>query len=90
MREKLLKSFECAKDDIDRWYRKVCRSKAECKMENAIECIGCIGKALVLAQILEYDFNSDVKTERICMEQIKKYLKSDVLGIDIDEKFFYT
>lgn len=82
MYEKLLKSYKCAKADVDRWFRKVCRDKEEYKKEDAIECIGCIGKAWTLAQILEYDFNINVKIEQDCMEQIKNYLKSDVLGID--------
>lgn len=58
MLENLLKSYQCAKDDIDRWYRKVCRDKEEYQKEDAIECIGCIGKAYMLAQILAYDFNA--------------------------------
>lgn len=82
MLEKLLKSYQCAKDDIDRWYRKVCRDKEEYKKEDAIECIGCIGKAYVLAQILTYNFNTDIKKECMYMVQLKDYLIFDVLGID--------
>lgn len=79
MREKLIQSYKCAKYDIDRWYRKVCRSVGEDKIENVIECIGCIGKAVVLAQMLEFDCDINVKDERVHMEQIKEYLKNDVL-----------
>jgi len=82
MLENLLKSYQCAKDDIDRWYRKVCRDKEEYQKEDAIECIGCIGKAYMLAQILAYDFNADIKKECMYMTQLKDYLKFDVLGID--------
>lgn len=81
MREKLLKSYECAKDDIDRWYRKVCRDKEEHKEEDTIECIGCIGKALELAKILEYDFDVDVRSECVYMKQIRNYLKSEILAL---------
>lgn len=81
MREKLLKSYECAKDDIDRWYRKVCRDKEEYKKEDAIECIGCIGKASVLAQILECNFDVNVCLEYVYMEKIKNYLKLEILGL---------
>lgn len=85
MCEKFLKTYECAKADIDRWYRKVCRDKEKYKKEDAIGCIGCIGTAYIIARILIKDFNMDVKEECIHMTQLMDYLKSDILGINSTE-----
>lgn len=83
--EKLLKIYECAKADIDRWYRKVCLDKEEYKKEDAIGCIGCIGTAYILAQILIKDFHINVKEECINMERLIDYLKFDILEINSAE-----
>lgn len=80
MHEAMRKSYECAKQDIDRWYTNTCRDQIlENKRNDAIECIYCIGKAFAIARILEVDFGEDLKEERLHMEQIKNYLQFDLL-----------
>lgn len=81
MHESLRKSYEYAKQEIDRWYTNTCRDHIlENKKNDAIECIYCIGKAVMLSVILENDFGEDTKEEREHMSQIKGYLQFDLLG----------
>ena len=80
MHETIRRSYEHAKQDIDRWYTNTCRDHIlENKKNDAIECIFCIGKAVMLSLILERDFGEDTKEEREYMKQIKDYLQFDLL-----------
>lgn len=80
MHETIRKSYECAKQEIDRWYTNTCRDRIlENKKNDAIECIYCIGKAVMLSLILENDFGEDTKEEREHMKLVKDYLQFDLL-----------
>ncbi|MCM1121171.1 MAG: hypothetical protein NC416_01170 [Eubacterium sp.] len=79
MREDILKSYEYEKQEIDRWFTNASRDKiTENKRNDAIECIFCIGKAYMLALILEKDFGEDTKEERLHMQKVKDYLQFDI------------
>ena len=81
MREDILKVYECEKQEIDRWFTNSSRDKIMDNNRNdAIECIFCIGKAYMLALILDKDFGEDTKEERLSMQKVKDYLQFDVLG----------
>lgn len=81
MREKILKAYDNAKQDIDRWFANAARDKmVENKKNDALECIFCIGKAVMLALILEQDYSEDTKAERETMKQLKDYLQFEMLG----------
>lgn len=80
MCESIRKSYEYAKQEIDRWYTNTCRDRIlENKKNDAVECIYCIGKAVMLSLILENDFGEDTKEEREYMKQIKSYLQFNLL-----------
>lgn len=80
MQESIRKSYEYAKQEIDRWYANTCRDHIlENKKNDAIECIYCIGKAVILSLILENDFGENTKKERRHMKMIKDYLQFDLL-----------
>ena len=80
MHEDILKSYEYQKQEIDRWFSNSSRDKiTENKRNDAIECIFHIGKAYMLALILEKDFEEDTKEERLHVEKIKDYLQFEVL-----------
>lgn len=76
-KEEILKAYENAKQDIDRWFLLYCFDAIRvCKTEDIAECIYCIGKAVMLALILENNFGEDTKEERRSMMKIKSYLES--------------
>lgn len=79
MKENILKSYENAKQEIDNWFwMATVRDKiARNKKDDAIECIFQIGKAYMLAQILQTDFGEDTKPDREHMKQTKDYLQYD-------------
>ena len=80
MYEDLLKTYECEKQEIDRWFTNSSRDRiTENKRNDAIECIFHIGKAYMLALILDQDFGEDTKEEREHMQKVKDYLQFDVL-----------
>ena len=86
MREKILKAYDNAKQDIDRWFFNAARDKiAVNKKNDALECIFCIGKAIMLSLILDRNFGMDTKEEREHMKGIKDYLQFDVLeNLEVD------
>ena len=80
MYEDIKKSYKCAKQDIDRWFRVFSMDKiTENRRNDAIECIFYIGKAYMLALILEKNFGENTREEREHMQKIKDYLQFDVL-----------
>lgn len=81
MKENILKSYENAKQEIDNWFQMatVKDKNPQFKKDDTIECIFQIGKAYMLAQILQMDFGEDTKEEREHMKQIKDYLQFDFL-----------
>lgn len=80
MHESIRKSYEYAKQEIDKWYTNTCRDRIlENKKNDAIECIYCIGKAIMLSLILENDFGEDTKEEREHMKKVKDYLQFNLL-----------
>lgn len=81
MREKIIKAYDNAKHDIDRWFANAARDQiARNKQDDVIECIFCIGKATMLSLILEHDFGEDTKKERDNMKQLKSYLQFEMLS----------
>lgn len=79
-KDNILKSYENAKEDVDRWYMNAMRdSITENKKNDAIECIFCIGKAVMLSLILEHDFGEDTRKEREALKKIKDYLQFEFL-----------
>ena len=81
MREKIIKAYDNAKHDIDRWFANAARDQiARNRQDDVIECIFCIGKAVMLSLTLEHDFGEDTKAERENMKQLKSYLQSEMLG----------
>lgn len=80
MKEDILKAYEVAKQEINRWFCNAAKDKMiRNKKDDAIECIFWIGKAYMLTQILETDFGEDTKADRKHMSQIKDYLQFDFL-----------
>ena len=72
----ITKAYKKLKCDIDRWFSLYCTDDiCTCKTEDIIECIYCIGKASMLAIILEKNFGEDTKEERKNMAKIKGYLE---------------
>lgn len=58
MRENILKSYESEKKNIDSWFSRIAVDKMPiCKREDIVECIFHIGKAYMLAQIIEIEFS---------------------------------
>lgn len=85
MREKILKAYDNAKQDIDRWFFNAARDKiAVNKKNDALECIFCIGKAIMLSLILEREFGEDTSKERHNMKKIKSYIQFDMLNGIVD------
>ena len=81
MREKIIKAYDNAKHDIDRWFANAAIDQiARNKQDDVIECIFCIGKAVMLSLILEHDFGEDTKAERENMKQLKSYLQLEMLS----------
>lgn len=85
MYNKFLKSYEITKHNIDSWFGMAVRDQSkEKKRNNAIQCIYCIGRAFMLASILENDFGENLKKEKLYMMQIKDYLQFEFLnGLEI-------
>lgn len=79
MKENILKAYENAKQEIDNWFRlaTVIDKNPQFKKDDAIECIFQIGKAYMLAQILQTNFGEDTKPDREHMKQVKDYLQFD-------------
>ena len=85
MREKILRAYDNAKQDIDRWFGNAARDQlAENKKNDALECIFSIGKAVMLALILEREFGEDTSKERYNMKEIKSYIQFDMLNGIVD------
>ena len=86
MREKIIKAYDNAKYDIDRWFDNAARDQiARNRQDDVIECIFCIGKAVMLSLILDRNFGMDTKEEREYMKRIKDYLQFDVLeNLEVD------
>lgn len=86
MREKILRAYDNAKQDIDRWFANAARDQiARNRQDDVIECIFCIGKAVMLSLILDRNFGMDTKEEREYMKRIKDYLQFDVLeNLEVD------
>ena len=81
MREKIIKAYDNAKNDIDLWFANAARYQiARNRQDDVIECIFCIGKATMLSLILEHDFGEDTKAERENMKQLKSYLQLEMLS----------
>lgn len=85
MYDKILKSYEVAKHSIDSWFGMSARDQImENKKNDAIQCIYCIGRAFMLASILESDFGENLKKEKLHLMQIKDYLQFDFLnGLEV-------
>lgn len=82
-KENAIKSYMKAKNDIDRWFLLYCVDTIPvCRTEDIVECIHCIGKAFMLALILENNFGEDTKEERRSMRKIKNYLESLITVIE--------
>ena len=80
MHNNILKAYENAKQDVDRWYCNAVRDVIpRNKKDDAIECIYCIGKAVMLSLILETDFGEDTKEERESLKKLKDYLQFEFL-----------
>lgn len=76
MRENIFKSYESEKKNIDSWFSRIAVDKMPiCKREDIVECIFHIGKAYMLAQIIETEFSENTKEERLHMKKIKEYLE---------------
>lgn len=89
MKDNILKAYENAKYDVDRWYSNaVMDSIPENKKNDTIECIFCIGKAVELSLILEHDFGEDTKKERENLKKIKDYLQFEFLD-ESDSSIWY-
>ena len=80
MKESLLKAYQNAMDNVDRWFTCVMRDENQRnKRDDAVECIYCIGIAKMLARILQKDYGINTQKDRENMKKIKDYLKYDFL-----------
>lgn len=80
MKEDILKAYKNEKDKIDIWFRMaVSDNITRNKKDDIIGCIFQIGKAYMLAQILQTDFGEDTKSDREHMKQVRDYLQFDFL-----------
>ena len=78
MYHNILKAYEHAKDEVERWYDLVTKydKHDEFKKDDSIEAVYWIGRAVMLNMILEKDFGiSDMKEERNQLEDKKSELK---------------
>lgn len=81
MKEKILKSYEHERQEIDRWFSMAVKDKiTRNKKDDAIECIYHSGKAHMLAQILLWGFEENIQEDMENMKKIKDYLKFDFFG----------
>lgn len=79
-KENILKAYDNVKQDVDRWFSNAVRDLIPANKKNdAIECIYCIGKAVMLSLILEHDFGEDTRKEREALKKIKDYLQFEFL-----------
>ena len=74
--ETIFKSYVSEKKNIDSWFSRISIDKMPiCKREDIVECIFHIGKAYMLAQIIETEFSKNTKEEKLYMKKIKEYLE---------------
>ncbi len=77
MHKAIRKSYEFKKREVDIYYANVRKTEA---VEDAVECIYCVGEADSLARILEVEYGEDLEKERKYLRQMKNCLK-DMLNI---------
>ena len=79
-KERALKTWKAAKGNVDFWFLHTMRDTIpENKYNDAVECIYYIGRAMVVAEILEIDFLENTKIERNALENIKRYLQREFI-----------
>lgn len=88
MHEKIMKSYYCAKEEVERWHQNVTvyDTRSSAKLDDSITCIYWIGRAIMLCQILESDFNErGLRREREQLEQMKRELQNNVIELKVKE-----
>ena len=80
IKERALKTWKAAKDNVDFWFLHTMRDTIpENKYNDAVECIYYIGRAMLIAEILEIDFLENTKSERDSLVKIKRYLQYEFI-----------
>lgn len=79
MKEAILEIYQDTKEKIDMYFLAAIKPNNVNAKSDFIDCVFYIGQATTLAFILEEDFDTATKDERVALGKIKNYIESACL-----------